>query len=117
MPSDQNTAEDQFVTVAREGAIPEGKAEVFPVNGRMIAVFHENGTYHAIDDFCPHMGASLAGGHFEKGYVVCPWHAWCFSLKDGTWTDNPKIKVDCFEVRVCEGAIQVRVPSGPASGE
>lgn len=100
-------AETTFVSVAPVGSIPEGKGRAFPVQGRMIAVFCVNGAYHAIDDFCPHMGASLAEGCVEEGVVACPWHAWRFRVLDGTWCDNPKIKIDAFDVRIQEGMIQV----------
>jgi nitrite reductase (NADH) small subunit/3-phenylpropionate/trans-cinnamate dioxygenase ferredoxin subunit len=76
----------------------------------MVAVFFEDGQYSAIDDFCPHMGASLAGGYVEKGTVTCPWHAWRFCTRDGKWLDNPKIGVDAFEVRVVGDEIQVKAP-------
>ncbi|MEZ6075449.1 MAG: Rieske (2Fe-2S) protein [Pirellulaceae bacterium] len=47
--------------------------------------------YYAIDDFCPHQGASLAAGYIVEGCAVaCAWHHWRFSLEDGTWLDNPK---------------------------
>jgi len=98
-----------FTTVAKVGDIPEGTGQAFNVGGRMVAVFNEEGKYSAIDDFCPHMGASLAGGHVEQGVVTCPWHAWRFDICDGTWRDNPKIKIDAFEVRVQGDEIQVRV--------
>ena len=65
-------AEVEYVTVARVGAIPEGGGASFVAKGRMIAVFHYQGTYHAIDDLCPHMGASLAEGFLEDGIVSCP---------------------------------------------
>jgi nitrite reductase (NADH) small subunit len=100
----------EFVTVAQVGSIEEGQGRAFAVNGRMVAVFLEKGAYHAIDDFCPHMGASLSGGHVQDGIVACPWHAWRFAICDGTWCDNPRIKVDSFEVRVVGEEIQVRVP-------
>jgi len=32
----------------------------------------------ALDDRCPHRGASLAGGTVEAGCVVCPYHGWRF---------------------------------------
>ncbi|HZL87715.1 MAG TPA: Rieske 2Fe-2S domain-containing protein [Pirellulaceae bacterium] len=99
-----------FVTVAKVGEIAEGTGTAFAVNGRMVAVFNDGGTFFAIDDFCPHMGASLAGGYLEGGIVTCPWHAWRFCVQDGKWCDNPKVKVDNFEVRVHENEIQVRVP-------
>jgi nitrite reductase (NADH) small subunit/3-phenylpropionate/trans-cinnamate dioxygenase ferredoxin subunit len=101
-------AMSEFVTVAKVGAIPEGQGAAFIVNGRTVAVFLENGQYFAIDDFCPHMGASLAGGYLEDGIVTCPWHAWRFCVRDGTWCDNPRISIDSFEVRVIDDQIQVR---------
>ena len=99
-----------FTTVAKVGSIPEGQGVAFPVNGRMIAVFNTPNGFQAIDDFCPHMGASLASGHLEEGVVTCPWHAWRFDVRDGKWCDNPTIKIDHFEVRVAGDEIQVKVP-------
>jgi len=102
--------EPSFTTVARVGEIVAGQGQAYAVNGRMVAVFNEDGKYFAIDDFCPHMGASLAGGHLEDGEVTCPWHAWRFCIHDGKWCDNPRVKVDAFDVRVEGDQIQVRVP-------
>jgi len=103
----------EFTTVAKVGAIAEGRGETFTVDGRLVAVFLENGQYFAIDDLCPHMGASLGAGEVIDGVVACPWHAWRFKVCDGTWCDNPRIKIDSFEVRVVDDEIQVRV--SPAS--
>jgi nitrite reductase (NADH) small subunit/3-phenylpropionate/trans-cinnamate dioxygenase ferredoxin subunit len=104
----------EFITVAKVGDIPEGQGMAYPVNGRMVAVFNDQGNYFAIDDFCPHMGASLAGGWLEKGIVTCPWHAWRFCVHDGKWCDNPRVKISAFPVRVVEGEIQVQVePKAP----
>ena len=102
----------EFQTVARVGDIPEGEGRAYRVEGRMVAVFLVNGEYTAINDFCPHMGASLATGYVEGGAVTCPWHAWRFSVKDGTWLDNPrsKLKTDTYPVRVEGQEIQVQIP-------
>lgn len=101
-----------FQTVAKDGEIPEGQGRCFPVNGTMVGVFQENGQYFAINDFCPHMGASLSDGHVEDGAVMCPWHAWRFRLSDGAWMDNQKSGIcsATYEVRVEDGEIQVCVP-------
>ena len=92
----------EFVKVAQVGDIPLGEGRSFPVNGTMVAVFLLEDGYHAINDFCPHMGASLASGHVEDGAVMCPWHAWSFCVKEGTWMDNPKspIRSAVYEVKV-----------------
>ena len=99
----------EFTTVAKVGDIPEGQGAAFAVGGRMVAVFNDGGKFVAMDDMCPHMGASLAGGFFEDGQVICPWHAWRFNVCDGSWCDNPQIRVDTFEVKVDGEEIQVRV--------
>ena len=105
----------EFHTVARIGDIPEGEGRAFRVEGRMVAVFFVNGEYTAINDFCPHMGASLASGYVEDGAVTCPWHAWRFCVKDGTWLDSPKSKVRCenFPLRIVGDEIQVQIPERP----
>jgi len=101
-----------FQTVAKDGDIQEGQGRSFAVNGTMVGVFLENGRYFAMNDFCPHMGASLADGHVEDGAVMCPWHAWRFRLSDGAWMDNSKSGIcsATYEVRVENGEIQVQVP-------
>ncbi|MEM9354232.1 MAG: Rieske (2Fe-2S) protein [Planctomycetota bacterium] len=103
-----------YTTVARVGEINEGEGATYQVGQRLVAVFLQNGQYHAIDDLCPHMGASLGAGALdEDGGVMCPWHAWRFSIKDGAWLDNPTLKIDTFEVRVFDEQIQVAVPAQP----
>ena len=102
----------QRVTVAKATDIPEGASVVVNVFKKDVAIFRVGGVLHAIDDMCPHMGASLAGGYVEDGIVTCPWHAWRFRLCDGAWADNPRIKIGCYAVRVEDGSIQVELPEG-----
>jgi nitrite reductase (NADH) small subunit len=98
----------EFITVAKVGAIPEGTGAAFALGDKLVAVFNlGRGNYRAINDLCPHMGASLADGSLEGDVVTCPWHAWRFRVCDGTWCDNPRIKTDTFEVRVVGDEIQV----------
>ena len=90
--------------------IPEGEGKSFELKGKTIGVFNSQGQIRAIDDFCPHMGAPLTGGHVEDGVVTCPWHAWRFRLEDGAWADNPKIKIGCHKTQVVDGRIQICEP-------
>ncbi len=104
-----------FQTVCKVDEVPEGEGKTVKVGEKMIAVFCENGELHAIDDTCPHMGASLSGGYVEDGIVTCPWHAWRFCIKDGTWADNPKIKIGSYPLRVVDGEVQIQ--ANPPSSE
>jgi nitrite reductase (NADH) small subunit/3-phenylpropionate/trans-cinnamate dioxygenase ferredoxin subunit len=99
----------EFHRVCRVGELAEGEARTVEVGKKLIAVFRQGGSYYAIDDVCPHMGASLAGGYVENGVVTCPWHAWRFRLADGAWADNPRINIGCYPVRVEGDEVQVGV--------
>lgn len=98
-----------FHTVAKTHEIAPGQGGTFQVGDRMVAVFNRDGAFFAIDDHCPHQGASLGAGYLdEDGAVACPWHAWRFCVADGKWCDNPRLGVDTFEVRVVGDEIQVK---------
>ena len=99
----------EFQSVCKVQDLKEGEGKTVAVGKKMIAVFAQGGQLYAIDDFCPHMGASLSGGYVEDGIVTCPWHAWRFRLSDGAWADNPKIKIGCHAVRVVGDEVQVQV--------
>lgn len=98
----------EFEVVGKVSEFEDNVGRAVPVDGRMVAVFRKGEEWYAIDDLCPHMGASLAEGHVEEHTVTCPWHAWRFCIKDGTWEDNPRTKVDCFEVKIEGDEVLVR---------
>jgi nitrite reductase/ring-hydroxylating ferredoxin subunit/NTP pyrophosphatase (non-canonical NTP hydrolase) len=100
----------EFMDVAATSEIPAGEGRAFEVAERMVAIYNCDGQFFAIDDLCPHMGASLAAGHMENCIVACPWHAWRFDVRDGTWVDNPRIKTDAFPIRIVQDRIQVGMP-------
>ena len=100
----------EFQTVCRAGDLVECEGKTVAVGAKLIAVFREQGAFFAIDDVCPHMGASLSGGWVEDGIVTCPWHAWRFRLADGAWADNPRgFGVCSYPVRVVGDDVQIHV--------
>lgn len=96
--------------MARSDEIPLGEGRSYDVADKRIAVFNDGGEFFAIDDVCPHMGASLAAGHLENHVVACPLHAWRFDVRDGTWCDNRRVKIDSFPVRLVGDEIQIGLP-------
>ncbi|MCI0700953.1 MAG: Rieske (2Fe-2S) protein [Planctomycetia bacterium] len=98
------------VTVAKTTDIPEGGCVVVNLRERDIAIFRVNGALFALDDICPHMGASLSGGFVEDGCVTCPWHYWRFRLSDGAWADSPKNKTGSYPVHVVGDDVQLELP-------
>lgn len=103
----------QRVTVGKAADVPEGGNVVVTVGKKDVAVFRVDGKFYAIDDQCPHMGASLSGGHVENGIVTCPWHYWRFRLSDGAWADSPRVKTGCYAVHVEGEELQLELPAPP----
>jgi nitrite reductase (NADH) small subunit len=102
----------QWHTVTNVDEIPEGEGRAFTINGRVVAVFNDAGAFRAIDDMCPHAGASLSSGTLVEGTVTCAWHGWRFHLCDGSWADYRKLKIAVYPVRVLGTEVQVEVPDG-----
>ena len=100
----------QRVSLGKVSDLPDGGSVVVEVNKKDVAVFHHAGQFYAIDDLCPHMGASLSGGFVEGGVVTCPWHYWRFRLADGAWADNPKVRTGCYAVHVEGDEVMLEVP-------
>jgi nitrite reductase (NADH) small subunit/3-phenylpropionate/trans-cinnamate dioxygenase ferredoxin subunit len=106
------------VIVARLSEIPINSSRVVTVRGKDIAIFNVGGQLFAIDDLCPHMGASLSGGFVEDGCVTCPWHYWRFRLADGAWADNPKVRLGSYPVEIHGDRVLLTIPDswdGPES--
>mgnify|MGYP001563145358 CR=1 FL=1 len=83
--------------------VPAGTAYSYQVNNVVVAVFNIEGQYYAINDACPHAGASLSAGYLDGCVVSCPLHAWRFDVRDGTWVDNPCIATDAYPVTIQDG--------------
>ena len=63
--------------------LADGEQRIYEVAGQRIAVFRVDGQFHAIDNTCPHRGASLGAGKRDGLSVRCPLHGWTFDLESG----------------------------------
>ena len=90
--------------------MPPGKAITVDVEGLRIALFNIGGTYYAIDDTCPHAGASLAEGDVSGITVECPLHSARFDLATGRVLSPPADNdVAAYKVLVAGDEIQIQI--------
>jgi nitrite reductase/ring-hydroxylating ferredoxin subunit len=81
------------------------------VGGRRVACFRQGERVHALDDACPHRGASLGDGVVREGQVTCPWHSFHFDLGDGRNADGLPLAAAVHPTRVRpDGMVEVRLP-------
>lgn len=85
--------------VANVAILKLGEGKTIDIGGKAIALFNNEGKFQAIDNTCPHRGASLGEGTLKNNCVTCPWHQWTFNLETGENIRNPKIKLCVYSVR------------------
>jgi len=79
--------------------IPPREGRAVTLGDRELAIFNVDGTFHALDNECPHRGGPLAEGEIEGCIVTCPWHAWQFDVTSGeSITDD--LKVERYDAKV-----------------
>ena len=102
------------------GAVDElgpGQRKLAFINGRGIVLFNIDGTIHAIDNACPHQGASVANGHLDGCLLSCPAHGLRFDLRTGCMPGAGGLSLTTFTVRVIDEKLFVSLQdaaAGPA---
>ncbi|MFT5301414.1 MAG: nitrite reductase (NADH) small subunit [Mariniblastus sp.] len=84
---------------------------MYVVNETRVGIFHVGDEFFALDDRCPHAGASLACGTMEGETVVCRIHHWHFSIRDGTYLDEarPELNAQRIPIRIVAEEIQISI--------
>lgn len=78
---------------------------------RRIALFRIGNEVHAVEDSCPHQGASLANGRLDGVHVKCPAHGLQFDVRDGCMKGNAGFGARSVEVRVLGDQVLVDEPA------
>lgn len=100
----------QFSPVAELNSLAPDQSTVVQFNDRMVALFNQDGTIHAVDNECPHKGAPLGGGSIEDGKIYCPFHGWDFDVNTGSCGANPDRPVTIYPVKIMDGKIHLAEP-------
>jgi 3-phenylpropionate/trans-cinnamate dioxygenase ferredoxin subunit len=101
----------RYVRVGKASDIPAGRAEVFDVEDRKIAVFRLEDGFYAIEDICTHDGGPLAEGEIEEDQVICPRHGARFNIKTGDALTLPAVTpVESYPVRVEGNELFIGLP-------
>lgn len=103
-----------WVRVADVARFRSGRGRQVDVDGRKIAVFKDGDRWFAVDDTCPHMGASLSDGTLHGAELQCVWHEWRYDTRTGTCPVRPWARVEVHDVKIEDGGVFVRRPPPPS---
>lgn len=91
-------------------AVPHQSSKLLIIGERKICLTNLNGEIFAIDDKCPHRGASLSEGIVNYlGEVICPLHEYRFNSKSGCEADNKCDDAVVYEIKQEEDGLYIAI--------
>jgi len=111
----------EFVRVCDVAEVPDPGKTLVEVEGEMVALFHVEGAWHAIDDVCTHDGGPLADGELRNHTIACPRHGAKFDIRTGAALTMPAVRpTRAHDVKLEDGGVWVRLRAtaggdGPAA--
>lgn len=73
-----------------------------------IIIVNFNGEYSAFQNVCLHQGLPIHAGDLDPaGFLICPWHNWCYAVSDGACLTASGAYLKQYLVRVEDDHIMV----------
>lgn len=110
-----------WIQVARCSDIPLREGRAVKLGDREIAVFNLGDRFLAVNNHCPHKAGPLADGIVCGAAVICPLHAWKFSLETGEGMNAASASscIQTYRTRVKDGIVllEARDPHGQSESQ
>lgn len=82
--------------------------QIISLFNKKVCLVKGNAKVYAIDDRCPHNGASLSMGMCnEKNEIICPLHRYPFNLETGKASAGMAISVQTYPIKIQENGVFV----------
>lgn len=105
---------ERWIQVAEAATLPPGQGRTVAAGDAELALFNDAGEFLALDDACPHQGASLGTGTLHEGRVICPLHSWVFDVRSGRCPRDTHEPVRTYPTRCRDGVVEVMIADAVA---
>jgi 3-phenylpropionate/trans-cinnamate dioxygenase ferredoxin subunit len=99
----------EWIDAVAADQFPEGGRRLVRAAGLDIALFRAQGQCYALEDSCPHQGASLVVGKVDGTTVTCRAHGLRFDLATGCMRPAAGLQARSFPVRLHDGHVQIDI--------
>lgn len=88
--------------------LKQGNVTTLNVGKKKICLAHTSEGFFAVNDKCPHNGASLGNGFCTaEGSVVCPVHRYHFDLKSGRAKSGLGDVVETYPIEIRDDGVYI----------
>lgn len=108
-PDDTESIEPREYDAGSIQGLPVGRARRVETALGWVSVWNVDGRYVAVDDRCPHQGASLARGFLDGNDIVCGWHGMRYDADSGEEIVLGRLCIQIHRVEVRRGDLVVIV--------
>ena len=85
---------------------PQNNMMEMEVDGKQFTLAKFQDAYFAFASKCPHASGRMAAGYINPlGQVVCPFHRYCFDMKNGRNTSGEGYFLKTYPIEIKEGAL------------
>ena len=99
-----------LMRIASQEVLPPGRLLERQAAGRTLAVWRPRRHDPCLPQALPAPRRATGSGNLSGGRIVCPWHAWEFSVEDGALDFNPEVRLQRCGVEVRGGEVLVEIP-------
>ncbi len=90
--------------------VQPGTFIIFQLRGEKICVTQTEKGFYAVQDKCPHNGASLSKGFCSnKNEIVCPLHRYSFDLESGKATSGGAFALKTYPIEKKSDGIYIGI--------
>lgn len=100
------------IEVPKEKIPASGERSFLMLGDKTLALFNIDTQFYAINDSCPHQGASLFGGKLEGRLIQCCAHGLRFDLTNGCLVNSTQLKVASYPVEVIGEQVFILLDAG-----
>lgn len=111
MNGEKHIPETVWIPIVRYADLPLREGRVVALGDQEIAVFNLGDRVLAVENRCPHRSGPLADGIVTGNTIVCPLHAWKFSLESGKGVNALSAErcVETFRTRIENGIVSLEL--------
>ena len=99
----------EFTKVCVLTEIPLNEPLIIEIDGEPVALCRVGEQVYALEDVCPHQGASFEGGEIDDGILICPLHGWRAEVCSGQSLEAPSLKIAMYQTKVDNGEVYVKL--------
>ena len=84
-----------------------GQRVFLKIGEQSVILLNVENHLYAIDDSCPHQGASLYSGKLESCTIKCSAHGLRFNLVDGFMVNSDVLKLETYRLEQVDGNVYI----------